>query len=56
MVGKRRDVRLLDLNKKLSPTGRYTVTVDGIKVRSDGVHLSAPGVAWLTPWLVAGVR
>lgn len=56
VVGKRRDVRLLDLNKKLSPTGRYTVTVDGIKVRSDGVHLSAPGVAWLTPWLVAGVR
>ncbi|HLR98662.1 MAG TPA: acyltransferase family protein [Mycolicibacillus parakoreensis] len=56
VVGKRRDVRLLDLNKKLGPTGRYTVTVDGVKVRSDGVHLSAKGVAWLTPWLVAGVR
>jgi hypothetical protein len=26
--------------------------VDGIQVRSDGVHLTPDGVRWLTPWLV----
>ncbi|HEX7322651.1 MAG TPA: acyltransferase family protein [Mycobacterium sp.] len=44
-------VRLMDLNKKLCPNGVYTAKVDGIKVRSDGVHLTPEGVAWLTPWL-----
>lgn len=56
VVGKRPNVKLLDLNKKLGPDGGYSVKVDGIKVRSDGVHLSQQGVAWLTPWLLAGVR
>ncbi|HEU0191827.1 MAG TPA: acyltransferase family protein [Mycobacterium sp.] len=44
-------VRLMDLNRKLCPKGVYTTKVDGIKVRSDGVHLTPEGVAWLTPWL-----
>ncbi len=44
-------VKLLDLNKKLCPAGVYTAKVDGIKVRSDGVHLTPQGVAWLAPWL-----
>jgi peptidoglycan/LPS O-acetylase OafA/YrhL len=44
-------VRILDLNKKLCPDGVYTAKVDGIKVRSDGVHLTPEGVKWLTPWL-----
>jgi hypothetical protein len=44
--------RLLDLNRKLCPDGTFTWTVDGIQVRSDGVHLTPDGVRWLTPWLV----
>ncbi|TSE00190.1 acyltransferase [Skermania sp. ID1734] len=49
-------VRVIDLNKKLTPDGHYTETVDGIDVRSDGVHLTPAGVDWLTPWLVGQVR
>jgi peptidoglycan/LPS O-acetylase OafA/YrhL len=49
-------VQILDLNKKLCPDGVYTVKVDGIKVRSDGVHLTPEGVRWLTPWLEESLR
>jgi peptidoglycan/LPS O-acetylase OafA/YrhL len=49
-------VRILDLNKKLCPDGVYTAKVDGIKVRSDGVHLTTEGVKWLTPWLEESLR
>lgn len=51
VVGHRPGVTVLDLNKKLSPAGAYTAKVDGIKVRSDGVHLTQEGVRWLLPWL-----
>ncbi|MGH3970187.1 MAG: SGNH/GDSL hydrolase family protein, partial [Mycobacterium sp.] len=50
------NVAILDLNKKLSPDGVYTTKVDGIKVRSDGVHLTPEGVKWLTPWLEESLR
>jgi peptidoglycan/LPS O-acetylase OafA/YrhL len=50
------NVGMLDLNKKLCPEGVYTAKVDGIEVRSDGVHLTAEGVKWLTPWLEESLR
>jgi len=43
---------LLDLSRKLCPNGTFTWNVDGVQVRSDGVHLTPEGVRWLTPWLV----
>jgi len=49
------NARVLDLNKKLGPGGYYTTRVDGIKMRSDGVHPTAAAVKWLTPWLLAGL-
>ena len=52
----RPDVRMLDLKKKLCPEGVYTAKVDGIQVRSDGVHLTEDGVQWLTPWLEQSLR
>ncbi len=55
-VGHHPNVSILDLNKKLCPDGVYTAKVDGIQVRSDGVHLTAEGVKWLTPWLEESVR
>lgn len=51
VISRRPGVTALDLNKKLCPDGVYTAKVNGIKVRSDGVHLTREGVAWLTPWL-----
>jgi peptidoglycan/LPS O-acetylase OafA/YrhL len=55
-IGQRAGVGMLDLNKKLCPEGVYTAKVDGIQVRSDGVHLTADGVKWLTPWLEESLR
>ena len=55
-VSHHKGVQILDLNKKLCPDGVYTAKVDGIKVRSDGVHLTPEGVKWLTPWLEESVR
>jgi peptidoglycan/LPS O-acetylase OafA/YrhL len=51
VVGANPNTTILDLNKLLCPDGVYTPKVDGIKVRSDGVHLTEEGVAWLMPWL-----
>lgn len=48
--------KLLPLNRKLCPDGRFTWTVAGRQVRSDGVHLTPAGVAWLTPWMLASLR
>ncbi|QNI05122.1 acyltransferase [Mycobacterium kubicae] len=55
-VRQRPNVGIVDLNKKLCPDGVYTAKVDGIKVRSDGVHLTPEGVKWLIPWLEESVR
>ncbi|GFG71323.1 acyltransferase [Mycolicibacter senuensis] len=51
VVAGRDAVTVVDLNKKLGPGGAYTAKVDGIKVRSDGIHLTPEGVKWLLPWL-----
>jgi peptidoglycan/LPS O-acetylase OafA/YrhL len=50
------NVSVLDLNKKLGPRGVYTSKINGIQVRSDGVHLTPEGVKWLTPWLLDAVN
>jgi peptidoglycan/LPS O-acetylase OafA/YrhL len=55
-VSHHRGVQILDLNRKLCPDGVYTAKVDGIKVRSDGVHLTPEGVRWLTPWLEESLK
>jgi peptidoglycan/LPS O-acetylase OafA/YrhL len=55
-IGQRPNVGILDLNKKLCPDGVYTAKVDGVSVRSDGVHLTPEGVKWLTPWLEESLR
>jgi lysophospholipase L1-like esterase len=55
-ISQRPNAGIVDLNKKLGPDGVYTAKVDGIKVRSDGVHLTPEGVKWLVPWLEESVR
>jgi lysophospholipase L1-like esterase len=52
VVAQYHNAGVLDLNRKLGPWGGYTTKVDGIKMRSDGVHPTAEAVKWLTPWLL----
>jgi peptidoglycan/LPS O-acetylase OafA/YrhL len=56
IVGQRQNVTVLDLNRKLGPNGAYTTKVDGIRLRSDGVHPTPEAVEWLTPWLTDALR
>jgi len=43
-------VTVVDLNHILDPAGRYTLTVDGVRVRYyDGVHVTVAGGEWLQP-------
>jgi peptidoglycan/LPS O-acetylase OafA/YrhL len=56
VVGDRPNVSVLDFNKKMSPRGYYTSRVDGIRLRSDGVHPTPDAVKWLTPWLTDALR
>ena len=51
-VGQRPNVSILDFNAKLNPGGEYTAKIDGVRIRSDGVHPTAEAVQWLAPWLV----
>jgi peptidoglycan/LPS O-acetylase OafA/YrhL len=50
------EVRMLDLNKKLAPGGSFTWNVDGVEVRSDGVHISESGARWLAPWFTGELQ
>jgi lysophospholipase L1-like esterase len=44
---------VLDLNKEACPNGTFTWTVDGVRIRSDGLHFTPAGVrAILAPWLL----
>ena len=56
VVAARPNASVLDLNGKLSPNGYYQTKVDGIRMRSDGVHPTPEAVEWLTPWLVDALR
>lgn len=42
---------LVDLNRKACPNGHYTSTVDGVRIRKDGVHFTSAGARYLAPWL-----
>ncbi|MGV0793678.1 acyltransferase family protein [Mycolicibacterium sp. XJ1819] len=56
VVKHRPNVTVLDLNRKLGPDGGYTNRIDGIRIRSDGVHPTPEAVEWLTPWLTEALR
>jgi peptidoglycan/LPS O-acetylase OafA/YrhL len=47
------DLTLLDLNRLVCPDGRFTWTVGGVRVRSDGLHFTPQGIQRLiAPWLL----
>jgi hypothetical protein len=49
----RRNLIVLDLNKVVCPDGEFTWRVDGLRIRSDGLHYTPSGVQKLiAPWLL----
>ena len=47
---------LIDLNRQVSPEGRFADTIDGILIRDDGVHFTASGGEWVSRWLEPKLR
>jgi peptidoglycan/LPS O-acetylase OafA/YrhL len=46
-------VTVLDLNRVVCPAGRFTWKVEGLRIRSDGLHYTAAGVKLIiAPWLL----
>ena len=46
-------VRVLDLNALVCPDGKFTWSIDGLRIRSDGLHFTERGVQRLiAPWLL----
>lgn len=52
LAGRDRSLTVIDLAGRTSPGGSYADVVDGVTVRSDGVHYSAAGVEWIGRWLL----
>jgi lysophospholipase L1-like esterase len=47
---KRSDVDLMDLHGRLCASG-FTESIDGIKLRTDGLHFSPAGARFVWQWL-----
>ncbi|WP_433294793.1 acyltransferase family protein [Actinoplanes sp. CA-030573] len=46
-------VTVLDLNRLVCPDGRFTWQIDGLRIRSDGLHYTPAGVQRIiAPWLL----
>ncbi|HEY7106090.1 MAG TPA: acyltransferase family protein [Acidimicrobiia bacterium] len=42
---------LIDLNRYVSPGGKFTDTLNGIPIRDDGVHFTLEGATYVSEWL-----
>jgi peptidoglycan/LPS O-acetylase OafA/YrhL len=43
---------VIDLNRRVCPDGRFTWSINGMRVRSDGLHFTPDAVQrWIAPWL-----
>ncbi|NHN55724.1 acyltransferase [Calidifontibacter sp. DB0510] len=49
-------VRILDYASWICPSGKYTDTMNGQKVRQDGVHLTNTGVEYFWTWAMPQLR
>jgi hypothetical protein len=45
-------VTVVDFGARLSPGGHFAMNIDGVPIRSDGVHMTPQAGAWLAPWLM----
>ncbi len=52
----RNGVAVVEFGQLVSPAGVASNTVDGVRVRTDGVHIAASAGAWLAPRLLPELR
>ena len=46
-------VSVIDLNARVCPDHTFTWNIDGLRIRSDGLHFTEVGVEqWIAPWLL----
>jgi peptidoglycan/LPS O-acetylase OafA/YrhL len=46
-------ITIIDLKSRVCPQGTFTWSVDGLQIRSDGLHFTPDGVQqWIAPWLL----
>ncbi len=44
---------IVDLNARVCPSGRFTTHIDGLQMRTDGVHFTPSAIQrWIAPWLL----
>jgi peptidoglycan/LPS O-acetylase OafA/YrhL len=43
---------VVELGAKTAKDGGYTRSLEGVQLRSDGVHFTRSGARWLAPWLL----
>jgi peptidoglycan/LPS O-acetylase OafA/YrhL len=47
------DVRVVEFGARVTPGSSFSMTAGGVRLRTDGVHLTREGVeSWIGPWLV----
>src|SRR5207237_855625 len=49
-------IAVVDFGGHLSPGGHLAMTIDGVRVRTDGVHVATDAGGWLAPWLIPQLR
>ena len=47
---------VIDLNAHTSNGPYYSKSVNGVTLRSDGVHFTPTGARWLAPWLLPALH
>ena len=48
-------VSVVDFGAKMSPDGKLAMSIDGVRVRTDGVHLTPDAGRWFAPWFLPQV-
>jgi hypothetical protein len=44
---------VIDLNARVCPDHKFTWDINGLQIRSDGLHFTPEGVQqWIAPWLM----
>jgi peptidoglycan/LPS O-acetylase OafA/YrhL len=47
---------IVDLNKFVSPNGKFTDQLNGVQIRGDGVHFTQEGAVMVDKWLVPQIK